>query len=272
MDLWIPSIVTTGALAFALWFGRELIATWLLKSVEHKFNKELEDVRAEFRKEEDELKASLQERQNEITDLRSGAITAMASRQMALDKRRLEAVDQPWSAMIALSSAKSISSLMAAVDFDVASKEATRNSKVREVFTLMGAAFDPKGLDISGAEKARPFVSPMAWALFSAYRAIAMQAVVKLQIIKAGIGGDLLKKDEVSNLVKVALPHRSEFIDKYGDDGYHYLLEELERALLAALSKMLAGEETDQASLERANDILRHSSELMASQSKVPSE
>ena len=272
MDLWIPSIITTGALGFALWFvrfGRELLATWLLKNVELKFNKELEATRNEFRKQEEALKADLKLKENEITDLRSGVITAMASRQIALDKRRLEAVEELWSAITALAGAKNISSLMEAVNFDTAAEEATRNPKVREAFTMMGAAFDPKRLDLSGAEKARPFVSPMAWALFSAYRAIAMQAVVKLQIIKTGIGADLLKKDAVSSLVKAALPHRSEFIDKYGDAGYHSLLEELEEALLAALRKMLAGEETDRANLDQANNIRRLSNELTASQSKV---
>ena len=174
------------ALGFAVWFGPKLIATWLFKNVEHKFNEKLEAVRADFRK-----------KQEEFRDLRSGAMTAMASRQIALENRRLEAVDQLWSSMIALSGARNISSLMASVNFDTAAEEATRNPKVREAFAMMDSAFDYKKLDLSGAEKARPFVSPMAWALFSAYRAIAMQAVVKLQIIKTGIGADLLKKDAV---------------------------------------------------------------------------
>ena len=274
MDPWIPAIVTTGGVVFGfiLLLGRKLIVTSLVKSVEHKFNERLEAVRAEFREKENAFEADLRLKENEILDLRSGAMTAMISRQMALDKRRLEAIDQLWSSMIALSGARNISSLMAGVNFDTAAEEATRNPKVREAFTMMNSAFDHKKLDLNGAEKARPFVSPMAWALFSAYRAIAMQAVVKLQIIKVGIGADLLEKDAVSNLVKAALPHRSEFINKYGDAGYHCLLEELEEALLAALRKMLAGEETDQASLERANDILMRSNELMAKQSKVPSE
>ena len=190
---------------------------------------------------------------------------------MALDKRRLEAVDQLWSATTALAGAKKISSFMAVMKFDAIAEEAARDPKVREMFTAMGAAFDPNKVDLSGAEKARPFVSPMAWALFSAYQAIVMQAVSKLLIIKSGIGlKDLIDKEAVSKLVKAALPHQSGFIDKYGDAGYHYLLEELEGALLAALREMLVGEETDQASLERANDILRRSNELMANQSKVP--
>lgn len=271
MDPWTPSIVTTGLLAFALWLGRKLIAARLLKSVEYEFNAKLESVRAEFREKEEILKADLRSKENEITDLRSGAMTAMASQQMALDKRRLEAVDQLWSAITALAGAKGISAFMAVMKFEAVAEEAARNPRFREMFTVMGAAFDPNKVDLGGAAKARPFVSPMAWALFSAYQAIAMQAVAKLQIIKSGIGAkDLLDKDAVPKLVKAALPHQAAYIDKYGDAGYHYLLEELEEALLTALRKMLAGEETDRASVERAGEILKLSNELKANQSTVP--
>ena len=270
MDEWIASIVPTALLCLAIWLGRKFIATWLVKSVEHKFDRKLEAVRNDFRQQEDAFKADLKSKEKEITDLRSGVMTAMISRQMALDKRRLEAVDQLWSAVTALAGAKSISSFMAVVKFDVVAEKATRNPEVREMFTAMGAAFDPNNLDRSSSERARPFVSPMAWALFSAYQAIVMQAVLKVQIIKSGLDADLLDKKAVSKLVKAALPHQSEFIDKYGDAGYHCLLEELEEALLLALHRMLAGEETDQTNLDQANNILRLSRELKASQSKVP--
>lgn len=270
MDAWVPSIVTTGLLALALWFGRKLIGTHLVKSVEHEFNARLEAVRAEFREKEELLKADLRSKESEIADLRGGAMTAMASRQMALDKRRLEAVEQLWSALTALAGAKGITIFMAVMKFEAVAEEAARNAQFREMFTIMGGAFDIAKVDLSGASKARPFVSPIAWALFSAYQAIAMQAVMKLHIIKSGIGAkDYFDKDAVAKLVKAALPHQAGYIDKYGDAGYHYLLEELEESLLAAMRNMLAGEETDRASVEQAAEILRLSNELKAKQSTV---
>ena len=77
------------------------------------------------------------------------------------------------------------------------------------MFTMIGSCvdLDPKRLDISSAAKTRPFVSPMAWALYSAYHAITASAVLKLHIIKLGIGEKaLLNKDAIAKLVKVALP------------------------------------------------------------------
>jgi len=159
---------------------------------------------------------------------------------------------------------------MSVVKFKETAEAAAKNPQLREVFTVMGGEFDPNKLDLSGAAKARPFASPMAWALFSAYQAVALQAVLKLQVLKFGVGADLLDTGMVAEPVKAALPYQAEYIDKYGDAGYHSLLEDLEQELLEALRKMLAGEESDRASVERAGEILKLANELNANQSRVP--
>jgi len=200
-------------------------------------------------------------------------MTALASRQVALDKRRLDAVDQLWAAATELGKTKMASSLMAIVKFDAAVKEAEKNPKFRALFEAMGAGMDFAKLDVSSAAKARPFVTPMAWAYYSACQAIAMQAVAKLQVLKFGIGGtNLINKDGVRKLVMAALPHHEAYIEKYGDAAYAYLLEELENRLLEELRKMLEGAETDRASVERAAEILRLSNNVQqeARQSGMP--
>lgn len=273
---WIPSITTTALLALVLWLGRNLIATRLTKSVEHEFNARLESLRSEIRKNEELFKADLRSKETEIATLRGGAITAMASRQVALDKRRLEAVDQLWSAVTALGKGKGILALMTAVKFEAAVELASKNAKAREMFTGMDSGFDLNKVDLSDSDKARPFVSPMAWALFSAYRSIIAHAALKLTIIKSGIDLDptkLIDKDAITKLVKAALPHRSEYIDKFSDSGFHYLMEEIEEKLLDELRKMLAGVESDKESIEQAANILKISDEVMGKgTSSAPSE
>lgn len=262
---WIPSVTTSGILAIILWLARNLIATRLTKSVQHEFDAKLETLRAEFRANEELLKADLRSKENEIAALRTGALTAMASRQVALDKRRLEAVDQLWSTVTALGPAKSISSFMAVLKFENVAEEAAKNVKFREIFTMMGTGFDLTKMDLSYSEKARPFISPMAWALFSAYQSIVIHAVAKLEIIRSGIDAkDILNKDAIEKLIKAALPHHGTYIDKFGDTAYHYLLEELEARLLDELRKMLAGVEADKASVDQAAEILSRSNDLSA--------
>lgn len=108
MDPWISSLTTTALFAAALWLGRNVISTRLTKSVEYEFNNKLESVRSQMRESEERLKAELRAKETEIAALRSGALTAMSSRQIALDKRRLEAVDQLWASVTALGPARTI--------------------------------------------------------------------------------------------------------------------------------------------------------------------
>ena len=264
MNDWIPALTTTSLFGIALLLGRNLIMTRLKNSVEHEFNNKLELIRTKLRENEEQFKAELRSKEAEMATLRSGAMTAMASRQIALDKRRLAAVDQLWSAFTALWPAKSISLMVSGCKFDEVVEESARNPKFREVFGMIGNSDDVKKIDFIGATRARPFVSPMAWAIFSAYQAIVMQGVAKHELIKAGLGRKFLDHDATAKLVKAALPHQEEFINNY-IDSYHYLLDELESKLLDELQKMLAGEESDKASIEQAAIILSISKEISVS-------
>lgn len=97
----------------------------------------------------------------------------------------------------------------------------------------------------------------MAWALFSAYQAIVMQAVATLRLIELGIGDkDLLDKEKVKKLVKAALPNYEAYIEEHGDKVFHLLLDILEASLLDEFRKMMAGEEDDKEAVERAAKIV----------------
>lgn len=266
---WLPSLTTTAIFGVVLWLCRNLIATRLSKSVQHEFDTKLESLRSELREKEELLKADLRSKEADITALRGGVMTAMANRQVALDNRRLEAVDQLWSAFTALGPAKAVSNIMASVNFEIASEEGVRNAKIREMFTMMTSGIDHKKIDYSISAKARPFVSPMAWALFSAYQSIVTTAIIKLEILKSGLSAKgLLKEVAISTVIKAALPEYSEYIEKHGESGYHHLLDALENKLLDELRKMMAGVDADKASVERAAEILRLSNELVASAKK----
>ena len=254
---WLPSISTTAILALVLWLARNLIATRLTKSVQYEFDIKVESLRAELRKNEEVFRADLRAKESEIAVLRSGAITAMASRQIALDKRRLDAIDQLWSAFIALGPAKWILLSMSGFNLDKVFERAPHDEKLRDFFKQIGAGFDDKKIDSSVSEKARPFVSPMAWALFSAYQAIVMQAVAKLRLIQFGIGEkSLLDTERTKKLIKTALPYWEEYIEEHGDSAYHLLLDTLETNLLDEFRKMMAGEEDDKDAVERAAKIV----------------
>jgi hypothetical protein len=266
---WFPAVTTTTLATGALWLMRNLIVTRLTKSVEHEFNEKLERLRADFREADERLKADLRSKEAEISMLRSGALSAMASRQMAMDKRRLEAIDQLWTAFNSLGGARALSTTLSVIKFEAAAKYAENDPKTRQFFESIGAGFDQKNIDHASAAKARPFVSAMVWATYTAYLAICMHAVVRWHILRFGLGAkDFSDKDVIAKLVTAALPHYRDYLEKAGPDGYHYILEALEERLLKEIEQMLSGVQADQASIEQAAEILRRSNEVLAEATK----
>jgi hypothetical protein len=264
MELWYPALTTTSLLALVLWLARKLISTRLVKSVEHEFDAKLAKLGSELREGEEQLRASLRARETEIAALRSGALSAMSGRQAALDKRRLEAVDQLWASVTALGPARFLAATLAVVKIDAASELAQRDPKARQFFETIGLGFDPKSMDHASAAKARPYVSPMIWAVFSAMQAVASHAVIQWHALKSGINPTGLIDDEaIKKLIKSALPHYANYIDTNGSAAFYYTFDALEATLLAEIQKMLAGVESDKASVDQAAEILRHSQEIL---------
>jgi len=124
------------------------------------------------------------------------------------------------------------------------------------MFTILGSGCDLTKLNTISAHKARPFVSPMVWAVFRAYTTIAMGAAIRIEGLKSGIATDLVNHGSIKKLVKAALPHQSEYLDKFGEAGYHYLLDELEEKLLREINVMLSGKEADQANVDQVAQII----------------
>ena len=71
----------------------------------------------------------------------------------------------------------------------------------------------------------------------------------------------------IAKLIKIALPHQSLFVEKFGESGYFPLLEELEEKLLVEINAMLSGKESDKSTAELAAQILKYSNEVVGSYS-----
>ena len=267
MDIssWFPALTSTGLFAAALWLARETISARLTRSIQHEFDRKIESVRSDFRAVEERLKAQLREKEAEISALRSGALSALASRQASLDKRRLEAVDQLWAAFNSLAPARGLAATMSVIKFDAAAEAAERDSKARQFFESIGSGFDQSKIDQISADRARPFLSPMSWAVFTAYRAVTMHSVMRWHVLKGGLGtNDYTDRKAIEKLVVVALPHYKEYLEKHGPEVYYYVLEGLEARLLSELQTVLTGTDLDKTSLGQAAEIIRQANALQA--------
>ena len=250
---WLLSTLSTSAITTFLlvvlgWLGRNLIKNRLKASVQHEFDEKLETLRADLRKSEEAFKADLRAKEAQIATLQSGALTVLASRQAALDKRRLDAIDQLWAGIDALVPLKMAAMSMATIKFDASLKLASEDPKVRDLFAKLPGNVDLKTFPKVEVHKSRPFVSEIAWALFSSYQAIVGYAAAQLQLLKVGLNvPDLLNAEHVSKLAKSVLPHYADYIDTFGSAGYYNMLEPLEAELLKELRRMMRGEEIGRA-------------------------
>jgi hypothetical protein len=246
---WFPALTSTGLFAAALWLARETISARLTRSIQHEFGRKIESVRSDFRAAEERLKAQLREKEAEISALRSGALSALASRQASLDKRGLEAVDPLWAAFNSLAPARGLAATLSVIKFDAAAEAAERDPKARQFFESLGSGFDQSKIDQIGADRARPFLSPMAWAVFTAYRAVTLHSVMRWHVLKGGLGtNDYTDRKAIEKLVVAALPHYKEYLEKHGPEVYYYVLEGLETRLLSELQTMLTGTDLDKTS------------------------
>lgn len=243
---WIPSLTSTSLFGGALWLARSLIMTRLKNSVKNEFDSKLEVLRSE-----------LKSKEAQIESLRSGAMSGLLTRQGTLYQRKLQAIDQIWSSVNELKKAKYISKTLGTLKFEECAKESARNPKFREFIQTIGGNLDVTSLDMSGSKLARPFLTPLAWAYYSAYSSVIMQAVAVMQILKIGVDNaeKYLNFENTNNLLKTVLPSKTEYIDKCGMAGHHYLLDEIEQLLLMELKNIQEGDEDDKENARRAAEI-----------------
>lgn len=261
---WIPSISTAAGLGIIGWLLRNWISARLAKSVGFEFDRKLELLKAEHRAAEERLRADLRAKEAEIATLRVGAMTALSNRQIAVDKRRLDAIDQLWASVLTLNKARGISLMMSMFKFEAVAERAEKDQKMRDFLKTIGGDFNiSTDLKLDDASKARPFVSPLAWAIFIAMVAIVSNGVMRWHVAQGGLGAqDFSDHSALAKMIKAALPEYSSYVDEHGIAGLHFLVEKLELKLLEEFRVTMSGVEADRSSVQQAAEILKYSEEL----------
>jgi hypothetical protein len=254
---WIPTAIAF-IMASILLAARYSIKAGIERSIQHKFEAKLETLRAELQMHEEEQKSALRFREAEINALRDIVLSGRAHRQSLLDKRRLEAVERLWTAVVQLSPYKFVSASMAIIKVEAVAKEASRNPALRDLFGTITRHVPTQPVPEYQIYNERPFVSPKSWAFFSAYYAIVKVAHLRTESLKNGVDpADVVDTIKVKDLLKAVLPHQTTFVDKYDIGAAHYLLEEIEDSLLSELRRTLDGGDIDDADLAQSAKIMQ---------------
>ena len=269
MDLilqWSPTIVTI-TIWSVLFVGRNWLKTKIVAGIEHNFNSKLEELRSEHRKFEETFKSELRSKESEISTLREAVITGRNQRQALVDKRKIQAVENLWKGVIELKRFHGVAAMMAVINYENVVAEAPKNPKMRKMFeTINSKSPNIEDYDTNLPANERPFVSPLAWAYFSALQAIVIIAYMRAKTLESGIDGaeKFINEDAAKNLVKIALTHRSAYIDERGAYSFYYLIEELENELLNELNKVLDGKLVDRENIHQAAEIMKAVKEVSA--------
>lgn len=249
-------LLIDGLLALALFVGKTWLKANIEASVQHKFNSQLEALRAELSKSEELFKQELRTKETEISALRDGVLGGRAARQALLDKRKLEAVDRVWAAFLALAPYRVVLRMMSSVDLEKVSKAAPRDPNIRKIFALIGGqAPDQTAVKAKGEQL---FLTPLAWAYFSAYQTAVMTSYLIAKALENGLEANkFITFEPTIKILKAALPTYGGFIDEHGFQSFDFLLEELEENLLRALREILEGHDVDTESVARSSEIIK---------------
>ncbi|MDB5733501.1 MAG: hypothetical protein JWN16_138 [Alphaproteobacteria bacterium] len=244
-------IVVIAAGAYLL---RDAIRTWLTKGISHRFDQQIETLRADLRAKEEK-----------IATLRQNALSGASKRRESLDKRRQEAVDNLWADVTSLGRLKLASKYMETINFEESAKLVGGNANARRFFETIGKTINLEKMPRIEAAKERPFLSEKAWALYSAYSAILYYAVMQIKTLEIGEDASkLLNHKNIDDLLRAALPHQAVNLEKFGTSFCHFCVDELEQALLKALKDDLEGNKASEEDMQNSAQILRASENIMA--------
>ena len=249
--------LTSALLVIIFGLAQKALEYRLRASIESEYNEKLAKLQSELRNHEELLRQQIEKRRGEIESLRTQVFSSLNERERALYPKRIEAVETIWSAVQKLGTAKTCAMSMMVIDFDKAAEIAEFDQNTRDAFELMKGKVNVNDLGLVDASKVRPFVSEIAWALYSAYVSIITFPVMQMTALSKGIPKKIFKNTDFKNVLIKALPERESEIRVAGANEIPHLFFELENEILQELKNYLNGREIDQSTLDRAHEIMK---------------
>ena len=186
-----------------------------------------------------EIEDKLTRERAEIADLRSILISGVLNRNEKLLDKQISASEELWRAKTTNQKHVMATRFLQSINIEEMDKS-IKDGRVKEFVDATAKMSGVQKLiddaslvstvpseKIDTANLCRPFVSPVAWALYSAHSSIIWHAVVTMIAWKNGVTTKFLKNDDLVEAAKKALPHQSGFLDKYGVGGTYFLIDEL---------------------------------------------
>lgn len=255
----VNAFSTAAIIGFIGFLLRETLARWLGEKVNERTQKRLS-----------EFEAKLASEQAKVNDLRQFVISGKLKRHEALIERQVAAADDLWNALVSNKRHRLLVEMLKVLDIDKINELINLGNQSETIaFVSSSSGLDriladakeqdnKNAQEISkAAELSRPFISPLAWAYYSASNSISNHAVVTMIAWKNGVDTNkFLNNEKLVETVSRALPHQKKLIEDHGVGATYFLIEELEEKLLLELRRFVSEGETDQELIEQANQIV----------------
>ena len=263
---------TALALLFALPVVIYVLKTWITKTVESsvqlRSDTRLENLRGEIRASEERMRSDLRSKESQIDGIRTSVLSSRGDRILYIQKRRLEAVDNIWISVTKLSRLKLPAMMLSMMKIEAMTNAAGKNNQLRSFLESIAGDDILAKLGDAAADRERPFLSELSWALYSAYSSIIGYGIGQVKLMSIGIDkvSEAFDTDKVRGVLKSALADRAEFIDQHGLAAAFHLLDELENKLLKQLKSDLDAPTSDNENVAKSAEIMKQVSDLTAAQ------
>ena len=131
--------------------GRDVIGKWIQKRIEQRFDEKLESLKSELRTKEQSFAADLREKELEINALRSGALSELTNRNIALHARRVLAVERLWTTLGPLKSFETLVAILSVMNFEKAAKSAKNDVQQQAAFEKLFRPFKIENITFGDA-------------------------------------------------------------------------------------------------------------------------
>lgn len=234
IDWLLGVLLSSGIIAGAAYLSRDFISRVLTRSVEHRFDKQLEEFKSDIRKSE-----------QEVDQIRSFLSETQKGRNSLLQQKKLEAAEELLRARNILSQMTLLVEYMKTLNSEYILKNSS-DPKITEFIELLlkPVKVDEKIQKLSELNMTLPklYLSERTLKVFDAYEGIILQAVLMMKVFSVPLAKkeNLLKDGTlIKKIMEVATTSKEGF-EQWGEDyAYHwlnYFYDEVLKSLRAEIS------------------------------------
>lgn len=251
-DVWtllLNLVLTSGVLGVIAYLLRDTVAKFLSKSVEQRFEKQMETFKAEIR-----------DNEKELDHIRSFLTSARRERDSALQAKRFEAAETLLRARHSLSQLSMLVEYMKILNGAQILKDGD-DPKITEFIETIMKPFDVdekiKALGAFDKTGAKLYLSDRALKAYDAYESIILQAtmMMKLYSIQLRDKGKLIKAGSLSKTIIELVPGSKEGFDQFGEEYAYYWTKYFHDEILRLLRHEVSGMDDTSRDVKSAEQV-----------------